>query len=67
MNAPNTKLYETIALASKFGNRKEALVESLPSQEPSKTTLAMGVAKHLAEAKQPEAKPVSLNAFPVSN
>ena len=61
-------LFEHINVAQRFsGGSKILATESLAEKGPDKTAIALTVAKHLSEAKQPEAKLVQLVGMPVSN
>ena len=61
-------LYDHIDIARKFGDgSRVAVAESVTERELGKTAVALSVAKHLKEAKQPEDKPVQLSAMPLAN
>lgn len=61
------KLYDHIELAGKYGDGKGLIAESDLPKAPDKAAFALGVAKRLSEAKQPETKPSQLATFPVAN
>lgn len=60
-------LFENIDLAKKFGDGKVGIVESVEAKQPDKTAMALDVAKHLAESKPEEVKPVQMSAMPPAN
>lgn len=61
-------LYEQIDLARKFGDgSKVGITESVTEHEPSKTAVALAVAKRLSESKPQEDRPIQLAGLPVSN
>jgi hypothetical protein len=61
-------LYEHIDLTRKFqgGSLTEA-VQAEQGQRPDKTSVALDVARHLAESKPCEDKPIQLGGTPVAN
>ena len=60
-------LYEHIDLTRKFqeGSLTEA-VQAEQGQRPDKTAVALDVARHLAESKPREDKPIQLSALPLA-